>query len=102
MTGFLGWMLLVIKVMQQPHNPPRLLVLAEPPGVGAHHRLHRQHVLEQVRVAGVFGKHCPRFVPGHASGSTSTTQPQARRPWSKETHLVNCPYPNQYTLLTNP
>jgi hypothetical protein len=34
----------VVKVVQQPHNAPEFLVLAEEAGVVAHARLHRQRV----------------------------------------------------------
>src|SRR6266513_270831 len=62
-------MLLVVQVVEETGETPGRFILAEPPGIRPHDRLHRQHMLEEVRVFRVLGQDRPGLISGH-SGTT--------------------------------
>src|SRR5688572_12112522 len=74
---------LVIQVVQQSGDPPKLLVLAEPPRVGAHGRLDGQYVLAKRRRLGPLAEEGPglrtRKLEGHG-WYPSPASAAARRP----------------------
>jgi hypothetical protein len=61
----LGWVTLVVKVVQQADDPPHLFVLAEIAGIGPHSRLYSQSVLDQIWVLGELGQELPSLLAGH-------------------------------------
>src|SRR5437588_442709 len=66
MPCLLRGMLLVVQVVEQTGEAPGGFILTEPPGIRPHHRLHRHHVLQEVRVFRVLAQDHPGLISGHS------------------------------------
>ena len=67
--------LLEIDIVQQPHEPPELLLIgkAQFPGIPAHHPLHRQRMLQMKRVLVILPQQLHRRLPGNLAFHLSLT-----------------------------
>src|SRR5207302_799084 len=59
-------MLLVVQVVEETGETPGRFILAEPPGIRPHDRLHRHHVLDEVGVFCMLVQDRPALISRHS------------------------------------